>query len=189
MMLDMLARNWRMVLIRGIAAVLFGILAIAWPDLTIRVLVALFGAYALVDGVFAIVSAFQGEDRDRLWHIAQGVLGILVGIIAWVWPDLTAFSLLLFIGAWALVTGVMQIIAAIRLRNQIDNEWLLIIGGVLSVLFGFLCVATPRNSAIALIWVIGIYAIVFGIILITLSFRLRGMKGATLGEGRAAASV
>jgi uncharacterized membrane protein HdeD (DUF308 family) len=176
-MIEALARNWWMVALRGVAAILFGILAIIWPDITVGVLVAFFGAYALVDGVFAIVAAFQADDTDRWWHVAEGVLGILVGIIAWVWPGLTALSLLYFIAAWALVTGVFEIIAAIRLRQQITNEWLLILGGVLSVLFGILLLFRPRESAIALVTVIGIYAIIFGGILLGLAFRLRGMRG------------
>ena len=176
-MLDVLARNWWMVALRGVVAILFGFLAIIWPDLTVGVLVALFGAYALVDGVFAIVSAFQSTDSDRWWHVAEGALGILVGIIAWVWPDLTALSLLYFIAAWALVTGVIEIVAAIRLRRVLDNEWLLLLTGVLSVLFSILLFIRPRSSAIALVVVIGIYAIIFGGMLLGLAFRLRRMRG------------
>jgi uncharacterized membrane protein HdeD (DUF308 family) len=191
MLMQVLAKNWWMVLLRGIAAIVFGILAITWPDLAVGVFVAFFGAYALVDGAFAIVAAFQGEDQDRWWHVAQGALGILVGIVAWVYPDLTALSLLYFIGAWALVTGVMEIVAAVRLRKQITNEFWLILGGVLSVLFGILCILTPRNSALALATVIGIYAVIFGAILVAFSLRLRGMKDGsqTMGRGQAAASA
>jgi uncharacterized membrane protein HdeD (DUF308 family) len=175
-MIEALARNWWMMALRGAAAILFGILAIVWPDITVGVLVAFFGAFALVNGIFAIVEAFQADDTDRWWHVAEGVLSILVGVVAWVWPDLTALSLLYFIAAWALVTGVIEIIAAIQLRKQITNEWMLIIGGVLSVLFGILLLFRPRESAIALVVVIGIYAIIFGAILLILAFRLRGLR-------------
>lgn len=191
MLMRVLAKNWWMLLLRGIAAILFGILVISWPDLAVGVFVALFGAYALVDGVFAITAALKGEDQDRLWHIAQGVLGIIVGLVAWVYPDLTALSLLYFIGAWALVTGVMQIVTGIRLRKQITSEAWLIIGGALSVLFGILCWLSPRDSALALTVMIGVYSIIFGVILAVLSLRLRSLRDrvATAGGGRASASV
>lgn len=176
-MLDVLARNWWMLALRGVFAILFGLLAIIWPDLTVGVLVAFFGAYALVDGVFAIAAALRGADNDRWVHVAEGVLGILVGVIAWLYPGLTALSLLYFIAAWALITGVIEIVAAIRLRRQISNEWLLILAGVLSVLFGILLIFRPRDSALALVTVIGIYAILFGVTLIGLALRLRGSRG------------
>ena len=133
-MLDVLVRNWWAVALRGVAAIVFGILAISWPDFTVGVLVAFFGAYALVDGIFAIIAA------------------------------------------WALVTGVFEVIAAIRLRRQLTNEWFLILSGVLSVLFGILLLFRPRESALALVTVIGIYAIVFGAMLLGLAWRLRGMR-------------
>lgn len=192
MLVNALARNWWMVLLRGVVAILFGLAAIAWPDLTVGILVAFFGAYALVDGIFAIVAAFQAQDSDRLWHIAEGALGILVGLIAWVYPGLTALSLLYFIAAWALITGVIEIVAAIRLRRQIDNELLLILSGAISVLFGLLLIFRPRDSALALVTVIGIYAIIFGVILIAFSLRLRGMQDrGPIGDsqGRAAAGA
>jgi uncharacterized membrane protein HdeD (DUF308 family) len=185
-MVETLARNWWMVALRGAVAILFGIVAIAWPEITVGVFVALFGAFALVGGIFAIVAAFSAPDTDRLWHVAEGVLGILVGVIAWVWPGLTALSLLYFIAAWALVTGVMEIVAAIRLRRHITNEWMLALGGVLSVLFGILLLFRPRESAIALVVVIGIYAIIFGAILLVLAFRLRGMRGQIEAGGQRA---
>jgi uncharacterized membrane protein HdeD (DUF308 family) len=174
-MLDALARNWWMVVLRGALAVIFGLMAIAWPDLTVGVFVAFFGAYALVEGVFTIVEAFQGG-QDRLWHILQGALGILVGIVAWVYPDLTALSLLYFIGAWAIVTGVVEVIAAVRLRREIDNEWLLAIAGVLSVLWGLFLFIFPGDGAIALVTTIGIFAIIYGVVLIVFGLRLRGMR-------------
>lgn len=175
-MVQMLTRYWWAVALRGVLAILFGILAIVWPDLTVGILVALFGAYAIVDGAFAIASAFRADDTDRWWHVLEGVLGLAVGLIAWVWPGLTALSLLYFIAAWALVTGVIEIIAAIRLRRAITNEWLLVLSGVLSVLFGILLLFRPRSSAIALVVVIGIYAIIFGVMLLGLALRLRGMR-------------
>jgi uncharacterized membrane protein HdeD (DUF308 family) len=177
-MIEVLARNWWAVALRGVAAVLFGVVAIVWPDITVGVLVAFFGAYALVDGVFAILAAFRATDTDRWWHVAEGVLGILVGLIAWVYPGLTALSLLYFIAAWALVTGVLEIVAAVRLRRHIQGEVWLALSGVLSVLLGILLILRPRDSALALVTVIGIYAIIFGVILVVLGLRLRGLRGA-----------
>jgi uncharacterized membrane protein HdeD (DUF308 family) len=192
MLLRVLAKNWWMVLLRGVAAILFGIAAIAWPDLAVGVFVALFGAYALVDGIFAIVAAFQGEEQDRLWHVAQGALGIIVGLVAWVYPDLTAVSLLYFIGAWALITGVLQTVAAIRLRDEITNEGWLILAGALSALFGVLCFLRPRDSALALTTLIGVFAILMGVILVLFSLRLRSLRervAQAVGRGRAQAGA
>ena len=191
MLLRVLAKNWWMVLLRGVAAIVFGLLVVIFTDVAVGVFVAFFGAYALVDGIFTIVAAFQGEDRDRLWHIARGALGIIVGIIAWVDPDLTEWSLILFIGVWAIVTGVMEIVVAWRLRQQITNEFWLILGGALSILFGLFCLFAPAASALTLATVIGIYAIIFGAILVAFSLRLRSLKDrqGPLGRGQAPASA
>ena len=174
-MLQILARNWWMVALRGVAAIIFGILAIIWPDIAVGVLVAFFGAYALVDGIFAIVAAFRGEDTDRWWHVAQGVLGIAVGLIAWFYPGLTAVSLLYFFAAWLIVTGVLQVMAGIRLRKQINEFWL-ILGGVLSVIVGIIFFLSPIEALVTVARVIGIYAIIFGIVLLALAMRLRGLR-------------
>ena len=190
-MLQVLARNWWMVALRGVAAIIFGILALIWPDIAVSVLVAFFGAYALVDGIFAIVAAFQGEHRDRWWHVAEGVLGIAVGIIAWVYPGLTAVTLLYFFAAWAIVTGVVEVIAGIRLRRQITNEWLLILTGVLSVIVGILFFLSPIEALVTVARVIGIYAIILGVLLLAFAWRLRGMRddAGRTDRGAAPASV
>lgn len=181
--MELLARNWWAVLIRGIAAVLFGILALILPGLTLRVLILLFGAYALVDGIFTIVSAIQALNRGRGfdwrsvgWPIVEGIIGIIVGLLAFFWPGETALVLLYFIGAWAILTGITEIIQAVALRRVIHNEWLLILGGVASIVFGILAFVIPGATAIAIVWLIGLYAIVFGILLIGLSLRLRTMR-------------
>lgn len=185
-MLRVLTQNWWAVALRGLAAVLFGVAAIIWPGITVGVLVAFFGAYALVNGVFAIISAFQGADQNRWWHVLEGVLSILIGVIAWVWPGLTALTLLYFIAAWAIVTGVLAIIASIQLRKQIENEWLLGLSGLASVVFGVIAFVAPGDGALALIWLIGAYAIFFGVLLIAFGFRLRsvGQRLEQVAEGR-----
>jgi uncharacterized membrane protein HdeD (DUF308 family) len=170
-----LAKHWWVLALRGVAAIVFGILAFAWPGITILSLVMLYGAYALVDGVLAIVSAITGgSPAPRWWLVVIGLLGIAAGILTFVWPGITALVLLFFIAGWAIAVGVFQIIGAIRLRKEIDNEWLLIVGGVLSVLFGIGVLLVPGAGALALVWVIAIYAIVEGIIFVALAFRLKG---------------
>lgn len=185
--MELLARNWWAVLIRGIAAVLFGILALILPGLTLQVLILLFGVYALVDGIFAIMSAVRALNRRRGfdwrsvgWPIIEGIIGIVVGLLAFFWPGETALVLLYFIGAWAILTGISEIVQAVALRRIIQNEWLLILGGVASIVFGILVFVIPGATALAIVWLIGLYAIVFGVLLIGLSLRLRSTR--TRGE-------
>jgi uncharacterized membrane protein HdeD (DUF308 family) len=167
--------HWWTLAVRGLAAIIFGLLAWSWPDLTVTVLVVLFGAYALVDGALAIGEAIAGNvpSSQRLWLVLEGVAGIAVGIITLVWPELTATSLLYLIAAWAIVTGISELIAAVRLRRQIENEWLLGLSGITALLFGLLIAIFPGSGAVALVWLIGAFAIVFGALLIALALRFR----------------
>jgi uncharacterized membrane protein HdeD (DUF308 family) len=174
-MLHALAKNWWLVLLRGIAGIVFGILAFVWPGLTLAVLILLYGAYALVDGVFALITAFTGGAKPvpTWWLIVVGLCGIAAGLITFIWPGVTALVLIVFIGAWAIAHGIFEIIGAIKLRKEIDNEWWLILAGALSVIFGVIVLAAPGAGALALVWVIGAYSLVFGILLVGLSLRLR----------------
>lgn len=176
-MLAFMARNWWVLLIRGILAIIFGVLAFLWPGMALEVLVLLFGAYALLDGVASIIIGLtgRGAQDNRLWLLLGGVFGVLVGVLAFVWPGLTALTLIYFIAAWAILTGAFTIVAAVQLRKEIDNEWLLVISGALSILVGLYMAAFPGEGALALIWVIAAYAVIFGIMLIGLALRLRGM--------------
>jgi uncharacterized membrane protein HdeD (DUF308 family) len=136
-MVHALAKNWWLLLLRGIAAIIFGLLAFVWPGLTLLTLILFYGAFALVDGVLAIVAAIAGgAPAPRWWLAIVGILGIAAGLLTFLMPGLSALVLLFFIAGWAIATGVFQIIGAIRLRREIDNEWLLILSGVISVLFG-----------------------------------------------------
>ena len=136
-MVHALAKNWWLLLLRGIAAIIFGVLAFAWPGLTLLTLILFYGAFALVDGVLAIIAAITGgAPAPRWWLAIVGLLGIAAGLLTFLMPGLSALVLLFFIAGWAIATGVLQIIGAIQLRKEIDNEWLLILGGVISVLFG-----------------------------------------------------
>lgn len=176
--LDMLIRNWWALALRGVFAILFGLMAIVWPGLTLAALILLFGAYALVDGVFAVVHGVSSYgERERWWvTVLEGIAGIIIGIVTFLWPDLTALTLLTIIGVWAIFTGVMEIMGAIQLRQVIEGEWLYILSGIASVVFGALVILFPGAGALSLTWLIGTYALVFGVMFIILAFRLRGMK-------------
>jgi uncharacterized membrane protein HdeD (DUF308 family) len=176
-MLRMLTHYWWTILLRGIFAILFGIAAFIWPNLTITALVLLFGAYVLVDGIFAVIVGIQLYGKNERWWavLLEGIAGIVLGVLTLFWPGTTALVLVYFIAAWALVTGVLEIAAAIRLRKEIEGEWMLILAGAASVLFGVLLIMQPGAGAIALVWLIGAYAIVFGVLLSILAFRLRSL--------------
>ena len=173
-MVHALAKNWWLLLLRGIAAIVFGLLAFAWPGLTLLTLILFYGAFALIDGVLAIIAAITGGSAAPRWWLAiVGLLGLAAGLLTFLMPGLTAVVLLLFIAGWAIATGVFQIIGAIKLRKEIDNEWLLILCGVISVLFGVCMMLAPGAGALALVWVIGAYSVVIGALFVALAFRLR----------------
>jgi uncharacterized membrane protein HdeD (DUF308 family) len=175
-----LGRNWWALALRGVAAILFGVLAFAWPGITLFVLVLFFGAYMLVDGIFAIVAAVRAAgEEDRWWLLLiEGILGVLAGLVAFFWPGLTALALLYFIAAWAIVTGIMEIVAAVRLRQEIEGEWALGLSGLLSVIFGVLLVVLPAPAGLlSLVWLIGAYAVATGVLLLILAFRVRSEAG------------
>ncbi len=178
---DQLARHWWVIGLRGLAAILFGVLAFVWPGMTLAVLVLLFGAYALVDGVLTLLAAFRGGVQHRIVMLVEGVVSVLAGLAAFVWPGLTALVLLYIIAFWAIVTGVLEIVAAIRVRRAISNELGLVIGGVLSVVFGVVLLIAPGAGALAVIFLIGAYAVVFGIALLGLAWRLREHHQTAIG--------
>jgi uncharacterized membrane protein HdeD (DUF308 family) len=173
-----LARNWWALALRGLVAVLFGIAAFSMPGITLTALVLLYGAFALVDGVFAVAAALIGRTHGMPWWamLVQGLFGIAIGILTFAWPEITALALLYVIAAWAVVTGVFEIVTAIRLRKEIQGEWLLALSGALSVCFGLALVVYPGAGALAVVWLIGAYAITFGVLLIVLGFRLRSLS-------------
>jgi uncharacterized membrane protein HdeD (DUF308 family) len=174
-MLHLLARHWWALALRGVFAVLFGLLTFLIPGITLLTLVLLFGAYAILDGIFDIISAVRAPGRH--WPLVlEGVVGIIIGILTFLWPGITTMVLLYLIAFWAIFTGVLEIVAGIRLREVIANEWLLILMGVLSVLFGFLILIFPGAGALAIVIWIGAYALLFGIMLIALAFLLRRFR-------------
>lgn len=174
-MLIVLARNWWALALRGVFAILFGIAAFVWPGITIAALVLLYGAYAFADGVFAVAAAVVGRNEGLPWWalLLEGLMGIGVGIITFVAPIATEIALLYLVAAWAIVTGAFEIVAAVRLRRELVGEWILILSGVLSILFGGLLLARPVVGVVAIAWMIGAYAVAFGALLLSLAFRLR----------------
>jgi uncharacterized membrane protein HdeD (DUF308 family) len=175
-MLGLVAHDWWVFAIRGIAAIVFGIAAFIWPAATLTVLVFLFGAYVLVDGAAMLVALARGDAvaRRHAWAVGIiGVLGIVAGIVTFVWPGLTAVSLLYLVAVWAIATGVFQVIAAIALRRELDGEFWMVLGGVASIVFGALLVAFPGNGLLTLVWLVGIWSVVFGVSSLALAYRFR----------------
>ena len=174
-----LARYWWLILLRGIVAIVFGIFAFARPGLTLVTLVLFWGAFTLIDGVLALIHAIMGGNIGSRWWLALvGLAGIAAGILTFMMPGVTLLLLLWFIAVWSIVLGVFQIVGAIRMRKEIDNEWTLILSGVVSVLFGLILLTAPISGAIGVAWVIGTYAIIFGVLMVLAALRLRKHQGA-----------
>jgi uncharacterized membrane protein HdeD (DUF308 family) len=164
-----------LLIIRGIVGVIFGVVAFIWPGITIAALVVIFGAYAIVDGFMNIVMGLSRTPvHRRSWVTTlQGIVGVIAGVLTFAWPAITALALVFFIGAWALVTGALEIGTAISLRKTIQGEWLLILSGLMSIVFGALVFAFPGAGAVGIAWVLGAYALAGGLVLIGLGARLR----------------
>ena len=177
-MLQTLAKNWWAIVLRGVFAVLFGLGAFFWPGITLAVLVLLYGAYLFADGILAVVWAIAGRKAGPFpWGVfLAGLASIVGGFLAFVMPGLTALVLLYLIAAWAIVRGVFEIVAAFHLRRELTNEWLLALNGVLSVLLGVILIVAPGAGALAVLWLVGSFVIVVGILMIVLGFRLKGLK-------------
>jgi uncharacterized membrane protein HdeD (DUF308 family) len=183
---EMLSRSWGTLALRGVIAILFGVLALIWPDLTLLALAALFAAYALLTGAVLAIGAVKNRKSSEDWWLLLliGLVSLGAGAIAVVHPALTALVLVLVMGANALITGVLDIATAIRLRKIIRNEWLLILSGVASIVFGVLVFLFPDAGALALVWLISLYALVTGILIMALAFRLRAKTKTTVESDR-----
>jgi uncharacterized membrane protein HdeD (DUF308 family) len=171
----LLANSWWSLMIRGLVAVLVGLVTFAWPGITLSALVLLFGAYALIDGIVGITGALRASKAHERWGalLIEGIAGVIAAIVTIVWPAITALTLVYVIAAWAVITGVFEIVAAVQLRKYITGEWLLGLSGVASVVFGILLMAVPLAGALVIALWVGVYAFIFGILLIGLGFRLR----------------
>jgi uncharacterized membrane protein HdeD (DUF308 family) len=180
-MRQVLSRAWWMLALHGAAALLFGILALAWPGVTLIFLVALFAAYIIVSGIAGLVGALQNRSQPGWWLVLLfALLNIAAGVIAVLYPELTALVLVLVIGVNAILAGVIQIVMAVRLRKEIEGEWLLGLAGLVSVLFGAFVVIFHGSGALALVWLIAAHAIVVGTILLILAVQLRRMRTSVL---------
>jgi len=180
-LLGSLADNWWLLLLRGLAAVAFGVLTFFLPGLTLMTLTWLWGAYALSDGIIAIWAAFNasaGDAAPRWWLGLSGVISVVAGVGAFWYTGITTLALLMFIAVWAIITGAIQIWGAIALRSVVQHEWLLILNGVLSVAFGAILMIQPSAGALTVAWMIAWYAIFFGCLYVAVAFRLRRYKGA-----------
>jgi uncharacterized membrane protein HdeD (DUF308 family) len=170
-----LATNWWSPVIRGLVAILLGIITLTWPGITLGALVLLFGAYALIDGIFSIAGAWRASKAHERWGflIFEGIAGIIAAVVTFVLPAITALALVFVVAAWAIVTGIFEIAAAVRLRRYIKGEWLLVLGGIASVVFGILLAVSPLVGALVLAIWLGVYALIFGAMLVGLGLRLR----------------
>ena len=170
-----LSRNWWLVLLRGVVAIIFAVLTWMQPAISLAALVMVFGIYVLADGVLGIWAAFSGRRQNRHWWVLLlwGLVSVAVGVMTFVMPGITGLVLLMYIAAWAIITGVLQIVAAIRLRKEIQGEWLMGLSGLLSIVFGGLLVARPGAGALAVAWIIAAYAFIFGVLMVLLSFKVR----------------
>ena len=178
-MMGLFARNWWLMLLRGIVAILFGIFALRRPGMTLAALVLLFGVYALVDGAFSLIGALAGwrHREDRWLLLLEGFIGLGAGFVTLQAPGITAVALVFFIAAWALATGVLRIIGAIRLRREVSGEFWLVLSGIAAVVFAFLVMERPAAGALAMVWMIGWFAVFMGAMLVMLSFKLRSLRG------------
>jgi uncharacterized membrane protein HdeD (DUF308 family) len=170
-----LTRNWWLIVVRGLLAILFGLIAFFWPGLTFLVLVLMFGVYAIVDGIFAMLSGVVSSKYSRRWWVflLEGIVSLAAGVIAILRPGFTGFVLVLVIAAWAILTGIFEIAAAIRLRREITNEWMLAVGGFASIVLGILLFFQPAAGGLVITLMIGAYALIFGVLLVFLGLRLR----------------
>jgi uncharacterized membrane protein HdeD (DUF308 family) len=192
-MKDLLTRSWWLLALQGVAAIAFGVLAIMWPGLTLLWLVALFAAYALLQGGAAIFASIRGRRSESKWWVVLllGIVSVVAGVLAIFYPAITALMLILLMGANALVTGVLQLVVAVPLRRQIRREWLLVANGIISIIFGALVMLFPAGGALAMVWLVSFYAVLTGVLLLALAFRARSWRNAPAPglAGRAAAAA
>jgi uncharacterized membrane protein HdeD (DUF308 family) len=178
MMIETLKRHWWVPVIRGVAAIIFGIIAFVYPGITIATLVLFFGAWVLIDGIFRVVGAIghRASDPDWGWHIVIGIVGIIVGLLTFHMPQITALALIIYIAAWALMIGATEIAFAIKLRREIKGEWFLILMGLASIIFAGFLLWNPVAGAAAVVWLIAWYAVVLGILAVFFGFRLKALR-------------
>jgi uncharacterized membrane protein HdeD (DUF308 family) len=183
-MVKSLSKNWWLVVLRGVLAVLFGLFTFVWPGITLLTLIVVFGVYAIVDGLVAIWTGFaRTKESSRWWtFVLEGLISIGAGVVALVWPTLTTLVLIYLIASWAVITGFLEIAAAIHLRHEITNEWVLGLGGLVSIALGVVLFLQPAAGSLAIVWIIAAYALIFGVLIVLLGFRLRNWNEPTPRE-------
>lgn len=174
-MVDQLVRNWWLPILRGVLGILFGILVFAYTGIAIEVFVYLFGAYALLNGIITLAMSFD-VSRGRGWVLLSGIAGIAVGILTFIYPITTAVVLIYFVAAWAIITGILEIAGAFEWRQVLSGMWMLGLAGVFSIILGVLLFSAPGAGLLAWAWVIGIYAILYGVLYIVAGFQLKGLQ-------------
>ena len=172
-----LFRDWWHFAVRGVLTIVFGIVALIWPNVTSLALVLLFGAFVLTDGIFTVATGVAARKYFKRWWalLLEGLTGIVIAAITFIWPNITGLALMYFIAGWAILTGIFEIAAAIEFRNLIPGEWTTVLMGMLSIIFGIVLFVSPSAGALGIVWAIGFYAIFFGIMEIVFAFRLRGL--------------
>jgi uncharacterized membrane protein HdeD (DUF308 family) len=181
-MVEAMSRNWGTLAIRGLLAIVFGIVAFMYPGPTVAALVILVAAFAIVEGVVNLIGGIRGREG---WAIAEGVISVIAGVVFVIWPGLTALALLYLVAAWAIITGVLRIVAAIQLRRALRNEWLLVLSGIASLIFGVVAAIFPGAGIVAIIWFVAAWAIILGVLLVALALSLRSLAHgpSTAGAG------
>jgi len=172
------SRNyWLVLLVRGILAILFGIVALVWPGWTILALIYVFGAYALIDGVMAVANSIQDRSASSNWWLLliRGIIGIIIGLLVFFWPGLTAIVLFTLIGTWAIVIGVFELLAAFVLPGDLRLEWSFVLGGILSIILGLIFIRQPVVGMLSLVWVLGIFAVAYGLVQLVHALRYRSL--------------
>jgi len=184
-MFILLFRSWRSLLVRGLVAIAFGVLSLIWPHLSLAVLVLLVDAFLFADGVLNLWAALRGRREESRWWLLllDSLLGVGIGVVTFFWPNITALALLYLIAAWAVLTGILEIVAAVHLRKAIEGEWLLGLSGALSVIFGLGIALFPGAGAVALVAIIATFAILYGAILMTLAFKVKRLQHLFEEEG------
>ncbi|MEO3857066.1 HdeD family acid-resistance protein [Acrocarpospora sp. B8E8] len=173
---EMAPERWWTLAVRGVLAIIFGLIALIWPAITLKALVIVFGVYALINGATTILGAFRDRPSgERGWLILSGLVSLAAGIAVLVWPRITALALIWLIGAWFLITGIVEIVGAVMRRKEVEGDWSMLLNGVLAALFGLILMLWPGAGAIALVALIAIFAIVLGAAMLVLAFRARNV--------------
>ena len=174
-MLELVARSWWVYIVRGVLALVFGLFAYLNPAITMKILLIFFGIFIFIEGLLAIVGSIAGRKYSDIWWLVllEGIAGVIIGVITFTRPAVTGMVLIVFVALWAIWSGLFRIITAIRLRKELDSEWLLIFGGIISILFGVMLFAHPGAGIVAIAWLIGFFASMSGILMITFGIKAR----------------